>query len=81
MTSDETFRKYAKTTTLPGIVISPDDWKLVQVGDTNLGFAETGIVASQADALAKSGTTTVFYVSTYSTVRKRAIRNNYEMIL
>lgn len=49
-----------------GVMVSPDLWKVVQVGDTNLGFAETGIVAGQTRVLLSSGTM-VFYLSTFAT--------------
>lgn len=49
-----------------GVMVSPDSWKVVQVGDTNLGFAETGIVAGQTRVLLSSGTM-VFYLSTFAT--------------
>lgn len=49
-----------------GVMISPDSWKVVQVGDTNLGFAETGIVAGQTRVLLSAGTM-VFYLSTFAT--------------
>lgn len=50
-----------------GVMVSPDSWKVVQVGDTNLGFSETGIVAGQTRVLLSSGTM-VFYLSTFATV-------------
>lgn len=49
-----------------GVMVSPDAWKVVQVGDTNLGFNETGIVAGQTRVLLQSGTM-VFYLSTFAT--------------
>lgn len=48
-----------------GVTVSPDAWKVVQVGDTNLGFQETGIVAGQTRVLLSSGTI-VFYLSTFA---------------
>jgi len=50
-----------------GITVSPDDWKVVQIGTTKLGFNETGIVAGQTRVLVNAGTM-VFYISTYATV-------------
>lgn len=52
-----------------GITVSPDDWKVVQIGATKLGFNETGIVAGQTRVLVNAGTM-VFYISTYATVRR-----------
>ncbi|TYZ61901.1 hypothetical protein PybrP1_006477 [[Pythium] brassicae (nom. inval.)] len=48
-----------------GVMVSPDAWKVVQVGDTNLGFSETGIVAGQTRVLLSAGTI-VFYLSTFA---------------
>lgn len=48
-----------------GVMVSPDAWKAVQVGDTNLGFSETGIVAGQTRVLLSTGTI-VFYLSTFA---------------
>ncbi|KAL3664334.1 hypothetical protein V7S43_010659 [Phytophthora oleae] len=50
-----------------GVLVSPDFWRPVQIGNTKLGFAETGIVAGQTRVLVNAGTT-VFYLSTYATV-------------
>jgi cytosolic arginine sensor for mTORC1 subunit 2 len=50
----------------PGVMVSPDCWKVVQIGDKNLGFAETGIVAGHTRVLLNAGTM-VFYLSTYAT--------------
>ncbi|GLD98897.1 hypothetical protein PINS_up021807 [Pythium insidiosum] len=49
-----------------GVMVSPDSWKVVQIGDENLGFNETGIVASHTSVLLNAGTM-VFYLSTYAT--------------
>ncbi|TMW61282.1 hypothetical protein Poli38472_013745 [Pythium oligandrum] len=49
-----------------GIMVSPDAWKVVQIGDHDLGFAETGIVAAHTRVLLSAGTM-VFYLSTFST--------------
>lgn len=50
-----------------GVIVSPDSWKVVQIGDKKLGFNETGIVAGQTRVLVNAGTM-VFYLSTYATV-------------
>lgn len=50
-----------------GLTVSPDAWKVVQIGATKLGFSETGIVAGQTRVLVNAGTM-VFYISTYATV-------------
>ncbi|DAZ99530.1 TPA: hypothetical protein N0F65_005402 [Lagenidium giganteum] len=49
-----------------GVIVSPDAWKVVQIGDKKLGFSETGIVAGQTRVLLNAGTM-VFYLSTYAT--------------
>ncbi|KAJ0393178.1 hypothetical protein P43SY_000565 [Pythium insidiosum] len=49
-----------------GVMVSPDSWRVVQIGDENLGFNETGIVASHTSVLLNAGTM-VFYLSTYAT--------------
>jgi len=41
-------------------------WKLLKVGDSPLGFTETGIVSSIAETLSKAGVS-LFYVSTFNT--------------
>lgn len=50
----------------PGVMVAPDCWKVVQIGDKNLGFSETGIVAGHTRVLLNAGTM-VFYLSTYAT--------------
>ncbi|KAE8898460.1 hypothetical protein PF005_g19155 [Phytophthora fragariae] len=69
VTSDENFLDEARTLMEQGdqgVLVSPDFWRPVQIGNTKLGFAETGIVAGQTRVLVNAGTT-VFYLSTYAT--------------
>lgn len=69
VTSDESFAEKARGLMEQGdqgVLVSPDFWKPVQIGNTKLGFAETGIVAGQTRVLVNAGTT-VFYLSTYAT--------------
>lgn len=71
VTSDTDFLEQAKVLASrgdEGVSVSPDDWKVVQIGATKLGFTETGIVAGQTRVLVNAGTM-VFYISTYATVR------------
>ncbi|GMF14822.1 unnamed protein product [Phytophthora lilii] len=70
VTSDEPFLDEARSLMEQGdegVLVSPDFWRPVQIGNTKLGFAETGIVAGQTRVLVNAGTT-VFYLSTYATV-------------
>ncbi|KAG3115751.1 hypothetical protein PI124_g8345 [Phytophthora idaei] len=69
VTSDENFLEKARALMKQGdqgVLVSPDFWRPVQIGNTKLGFAETGIVAGQTRVLVNAGTT-VFYISTYAT--------------
>ncbi|ETK93979.1 hypothetical protein L915_02910 [Phytophthora nicotianae] len=69
VTSDEYFLEKARALMEQGdqgVLVSPDFWRPVQIGNTKLGFAETGIVAGQTRVLVNAGTT-VFYLSTYAT--------------
>ncbi|KAG7394123.1 GATS protein-like 3 [Phytophthora boehmeriae] len=69
VTSDDCFVRKARELAEQGgqgVLVSPDYWRPVQIGNTKLGFAETGIVAGQTSVLVNAGTT-VFYLSTYST--------------
>ncbi|KAG6623686.1 GATS protein 3 [Phytophthora cinnamomi] len=69
VTSDENFLDEARALMEQGdqgVLVSPDFWRPVQIGNTKLGFAETGIVAGQTRVLVNAGTT-VFYLSTYAT--------------
>lgn len=69
VTSDERFLDKARELAAEGdqgVLVSPDYWRPVQIGNTKLGFAETGIVAGQTRVLVNAGTT-VFYLSTYAT--------------
>ncbi|KAG7379308.1 GATS protein-like 3 [Phytophthora pseudosyringae] len=69
VTSDECFLEKARALMEQGdqgVLVSPDFWRPVQIGNTKLGFAETGIVAGQTRVLVNAGTT-VFYLSTYAT--------------
>ncbi|KAK1942655.1 Cytosolic arginine sensor for mTORC1 subunit 1 [Phytophthora citrophthora] len=69
VTSDESFLMKARELMEQGdqgVLVSPDFWRPVQIGNTKLGFAETGIVAGQTRVLVNAGTT-VFYLSTYAT--------------
>ncbi|RLN53024.1 hypothetical protein BBP00_00009468 [Phytophthora kernoviae] len=69
VTGDEGFLQKARALAEQGdqgVLVSPDFWRPVQIGNTKLGFAETGIVAGQTSVLVNAGTT-VFYLSTYST--------------
>ncbi|GMF33275.1 unnamed protein product [Phytophthora fragariaefolia] len=71
VTSDESFLDQARELMAQGdqgVQVSPDFWRPVQIGNTKLGFAETGIVAGQTRVLVNAGTS-VFYLSTYATVR------------
>ncbi|KAG6949137.1 hypothetical protein JG688_00014765 [Phytophthora aleatoria] len=70
VTSDENFLEKARALMKQGdqgVLVPPDFWRPVQIGNTKLGFAETGIVAGQTRVLVNAGTT-VFYLSTYATV-------------
>jgi hypothetical protein len=69
VTSDASFLEKARELMEQGdegVLVSPDFWRPVQIGNTKLGFAETGIVAGQTRVLVNAGTT-VFYLSTYAT--------------
>ncbi|KAI9985056.1 hypothetical protein PInf_004364 [Phytophthora infestans] len=69
VTSDECFLEKARSLMKQGdqgVLVSPDFWRPVQIGNSKLGFAETGIVAGQTRVLVNAGTT-VFYLSTYAT--------------
>ncbi|KAG1702228.1 hypothetical protein DVH05_010018 [Phytophthora capsici] len=69
VTSDEGFLLKARELMEQGgqgVLVSPDFWRPVQIGNTKLGFAETGIVAGQTRVLVNAGTM-VFYLSTYAT--------------
>ncbi|KAL4092619.1 hypothetical protein PRIC1_011611 [Phytophthora ramorum] len=69
VTSDERFLDKARALMEQGdqgVLVSPDFWRPVQIGNTKLGFTETGIVAGQTQVLVNAGTT-VFYLSTYAT--------------
>lgn len=71
VTSDVAFIKHMQVLAArgdQGVIVSPDSWKVVQIGDKKLGFNETGIVAGQTRVLVNAGTM-VFYLSTYATVR------------
>ncbi|OWZ24259.1 hypothetical protein PHMEG_000738 [Phytophthora megakarya] len=69
VTNDESFLDEARMLVNQGdegVQVSPDIWRPVQIGNTKLGFVETGIVAGQTGVLVNAGTT-VFYLSTYAT--------------
>ncbi|KAF1784008.1 hypothetical protein GQ600_10026 [Phytophthora cactorum] len=54
VTSDENFLEKARALMKQGdqgVLVSPDFWRPVQIGNTKLGFAETGIVAGQTRVL------------------------------
>lgn len=50
----------------PGLSLSPNTWSCLQVGDSPLGFEESGVVASQAEVLCKRCRLPLFYLSTFS---------------